>query len=325
MRNTRPKIVVLDDYEQAFELLADWRPVRGLADLVILTQPVRGGDLLAQIHDADVLVLMRDRTPLKADLIGQLSRLKLVVFTGNRNLALDTAALAVRGIPVCHTGWGPSKDSTAELTWALVMAAHKRLVDNHLALAQGHWRSPHALLPVLRGETFGVIGLGEIGARVAGYARAFGMRVLAWSPRMTPERAEAHGATSTDLDTLLATSKVVSLHLVVAPGTQGLIDADRLALMRPDGILINTSRASLIRTSDLLEALRQGRPGQAALDVFDHEPLPADDPLRQLPQVLTTPHLGFVARPVFETFVRDAHECIVAWLNQKPLPRVLAA
>lgn len=320
----RPKIVVLDDYEHAFEPLADWQPIRQRADLTIVDRPLRGAALLECIGEADALVLMRDRTPLRAELIAQLTRLKLVVFTGTRNAALDAPALAARGIPVCHTEWGPSKDSTAELTWALIMAAHKRLVENRDALVQGQWRSPHALLPVLHGETLGLIGLGEIGSRVARYAQAFGMRVLAWSPRMSAERAQEHGATAVDLDTLLKSSKIVSLHLVVTPSTQGLIDAGKLALMRPDSILVNTSRSTLVRTADLVQALQQGRPGQVALDVFDSEPLPADDPLRQLPQALLTPHLGFVARPVFQTFVRDAHECVTAWLDGRPLPRVLA-
>jgi phosphoglycerate dehydrogenase-like enzyme len=322
--NPRPKIVVLDDYEHAFNALADWQALRQRADLTLIDLPLKGQALLAQIVEADALVLMRDRTPLQAELIAQLPHLKLVVFTGTRNAALDAATLAARGIPLCHTGWGPSKDSTAELTWALIMAAHKRLVENRDALMQGQWRSPHALLPVLHGETLGLIGLGEIGSRVARYAQAFGMRVLAWSPRMTAERAQAQGATFVDLDTLVAESKVVSLHLVVTPQTQGLIDAEKLARMRPDGILVNTSRSSLVRTADLVQALQRGRPGQAALDVFDREPLPADDPLRLLPQALLTPHLGFVARPVFETFVRDVHECLTAWLDGRPLPRVLA-
>jgi phosphoglycerate dehydrogenase-like enzyme len=324
-RQARPKIVVLDDYEEAFEPLANWQDVRSQADLTVMTQPVRGDALLALIRDADVLVLNRDRTPLKAELIALLAQLKLVIFTGARNQALDAAALAARGIPVCNTGWGPSKDSTAELTWALAMAAHKRLIENSAALHAGQWRTPHALLPVLKGETLGVIGLGEIGGRVAGFARAFGMHVQAWSPRMTHERAAAQGASFVDLDTLLATAKIVSLHLVVTPETQGLMNAERLARMRPDSILVNTSRSTLIHMADLRAALQQGRPGQAALDVFDQEPLPKDDPLHQIPHVLLTPHLGFVARPVYEIFVRDAHECVLAWLSGQALPRVICA
>lgn len=320
-----PRIVVLDDYEQAFDTLADWTPVREHAQLHIQTTPLQGAPLLSLLVGADVVVLMRDRTPFKAELIAQLPRLKLVVFTGNRNMALDTDALAARSIPVCHTGWGPSKDSTAELTWTLIMAAHKRLLENHRALEQGQWRSAHAMLPMLQGETLGLVGLGEIGGRVARYARAFGMEVLAWSPRMTPERAAEHGATFVELDTLLARSRIVSLHLVVTPQTRGLMNAEKLALMRPDSLLVNTSRSTLIDTAALLQALPQGRPGQVVLDVFDTEPLPAHDPLRSFPQVLLSPHLGFVAQPVFETFVRDARECVLAWLHGQPLPRVLTA
>jgi phosphoglycerate dehydrogenase-like enzyme len=327
-----PCIVVLDDYEQAFDRLADWQPVRERARLHIQTTPLKGSPLLALLAGADVVVLMRDRTPLMADLIAQLPRLKLVVFTGTRNLALDTAALAARGVPVCHTGWGPSKDSTAELTWALIMAAHKRLLENCNALMQSkplgeadsQWRTPHAMLPLLKGETIGLIGLGEIGGRVARYAQAFGMEVLAWSPRMTAARAAEHGASFVDLDILLERSRVVSLHLVSTPQTRGLINAERLALMRPDSLLVNTSRSTLIDTAALLQALPQGRPAQVAFDVFDAEPLPADDPLRHFPQALLSPHLGFVAHPVFETFVRDARECVLAWLAGEPLPRVLA-
>lgn len=325
----RPHIVVLDDYEQAFDALADWQPVRERAHLHIHTTPLTGAPLLALLSGADVVVLMRDRTPLTGDLIAQLPRLKLVVFTGTRNLALDTAALAARGIPVCHTGWGPSKDSTAELTWALILAAHKRLLENCNALrlnggqGAGAWRTPHAMLPLLKGETIGLVGLGEIGGRVARYAQAFGMQVLAWSPRMTAERAAEHGATFVALDALLARSRIVSLHLVSTPQTRGLINAERLALMRSDSLMVNTSRSQLIDTAALLQALPQGRPAQVALDVFDAEPLPGRDPLRDFPQVLLSPHLGFVARPVFETFVRDARECVLAWLAGEPLPRLL--
>ncbi len=323
-----PRIVVLDDYEQAFDSLADWAPVRARAHLHIQTTPLAGAPLVELLAAADVVVLMRDRTPFKAELIAQLPRLKLVVFTGTRNLALDTEALAARGVPVCHTGWGPSKDSTAELTWTLIMAAHKRLVENHTALMSGagpaQWRSAHAMLPMLKGETMGLVGLGEIGGRVARYARAFGMEVLAWSPRMTAERAAEHGASFVELDALLARARIVSLHLVATPQTRGLINADKLALMRTDSLLVNTSRSTLIDTAALLKALPQGRPGQVALDVFDTEPLPPNDPLRAFPQVLLSPHLGFVAQPVFETFVRDARECVMAWLDNGPLPRVLA-
>jgi phosphoglycerate dehydrogenase-like enzyme len=319
-----PHVVILDDYEHAFLRLADWQWVRQHSHMHLHHQPLQGEALLQAIAQADVLVLMRDRTPLPASLIEQLPKLKLLVFTGTRNAALDMAALQARGVAVCHTEWGPSKDSTAELTWALIMSAFKRMTENHTALQQGQWRTEHALLPVLKDQTLGLLGLGEIGSRVARYANAFGMRVLAWSPNMTPERAAAHGAEAASLDEVLKASRIVSLHLVVGPTTRELINRERLALMRRDAIVVNTSRSALINTAHLVEALQNGTIAQAALDVFDAEPLAANDSLRSCPGVVLSPHLGFVAQPVFEQFVHDAREAVTAWLKGQPLPRQLA-
>lgn len=323
--NSRPTIVVLDDYERALLRLADWSEIERLADLRVFHEPLRGDVLHATLSQADAIVLVRDRTPLPAELIGRLPRLRLVVFTGARNAALDVAALAARGIPVCHTGWGPSKDTTCELTWALILAATKRL-EAHLALMRtGDWRDTGALPTMLAGERLGLIGLGEIGGRVARVGNAFGMQVVAWSPHLTPERAAAKGATAVPLDELLATSKVVSLHLVASPATRHLLGATRLATMRRDALLVNTSRAALIDMAALGPALAAGTPAMAALDVFDEEPLPPGHPLRHLPNVVPTPHLGFVAQPVFERFAADVVECLSAWLSGAPLVRVLSA
>ena len=319
-----PVVVILDDYEHAFLRLANWQWVQQHSQVQVHHQPLQGDALLQAIGQAEVLVLMRDRTPLPASLIDKLPQLKLVVFTGTRNAALDMAALQARGVAVCHTEWGPSKDSTAELAWALIMSAFKRMTENHTALQQGQWRTPHALLPVLKGETLGLLGLGEIGSRVARYANAFGMRVLAWSPNMTPERAAAHGAQAASIEEVLQASRIVSLHLVVGPTTRELINRERLALMRRDAILVNTSRSALVNTAHLVEALHNGAIAQAALDVFDAEPLPANDALRTCPGVVLSPHLGFVAQPVFERFALDACEAVTAYLQSQPLPRRLA-
>jgi phosphoglycerate dehydrogenase-like enzyme len=319
-----PCVVILDDYEHAFLELADWQWVQDHSRLQVYHQPLHGHALLQAIVQADVLVLMRDRTPLPETLIEQLPQLKLVVFTGTRNAALDMPALQARGVAVCHTEWGPSKDSTAELTWALIMSAFKRMSENHSALQQGQWRTSHALLPVLKDQTLGLLGLGEIGSRVARYANAFGMRVLAWSPNMTPERAVAHGAQAATIDEVLTASRIVSLHLVVGPTTRDLINRERLALMRRDAILVNTSRSALVNTAHLVESLQNGTIAQAALDVFDAEPLAANDPLRSCPGLVLSPHLGFVAQPVFERFAVDACEAVTAYLQGQSLPRQLA-
>jgi len=323
MNQISPKVVALDDYEQAFTQLGSWQWVQAHCEWHVHHHPLKGEALCKALQDVEVLVLMRDRTALTADLVAQLDALKLVVFTGTRNQVLDMAALKAKGVKVCHTGWGPSKDSTTELTWALILAAFKRLPENASVLQSGQWRCEHALLPVLRGETLGLLGLGEIGSRVARVATAFGMRVLAWSPNMTPERAQLHGAEAACLEDVLAASRIVSLHLVVGPSTHHLINRERLALMRRDALLVNTARAALVDTAHLVEALQNGQIAQAALDVFDEEPLPADHPLRQCPGLLLTPHLGFVARPVFEQFVLDVQEAVTAWLKGQPLPREL--
>ncbi len=339
MDTDRPTIVVLDDYERALRRLADWSEIDRLAEVRLFHEPLRGDVLHAALAHADAIVLMRDRTPLPARLIDRLPRLKLVVFTGSRNAALDklvvftgsrnaaldTAALAARGIPVCHTEWGPSKDTTCELTWALVLAAAKRLEAHFDLMRDGGWRDGGPLAGMLAGERLGLIGLGEgeIGSRVARVGMAFGMQVVAWSPHMTAERAAALQATAVPLDELLATSKVVSLHLVPSAATRHLLNVHRLATMRPDSLLVNTSRSALVDMAALAHALAAGRPAMAALDVYDEEPLPPEHPLRRLPNVVLTPHLGFVAEPVFTRFAAGVVECLAAWLRGAPLPRVL--
>ena len=320
---TQRKIVVLDDYEDAFHQLADWSVIVQRAQVTRHTRPLRGEALFAALAEAEVLVLMRDRTSLTADLIQRLPRLRYVVFTGTRNNAVDFAALAARSIPVSHTAWGPSKDSTAELTWALILAASKNLEATFAMMRAGAWRDAGSLPGVLRGARLGLIGLGEIGSRVAAIGRAFGMEVVCWSPHMTNERAAENGGSALPLDELLATAKVVSLHLVASAATRHLLSAERMALMRDDALLVNTSRASLIDTDALIAALALGRPAQAALDVFDEEPLAAAHPLRNLPTVLLSPHLGFVAKPVLEKFATGVVECLQAWLEGAPLVRVL--
>jgi phosphoglycerate dehydrogenase-like enzyme len=219
----------------------------------------------------------------------------------------------------CSPG-GPSKETTAELTWALILGASKRLIEEHKLIASGGWRDQFSVLPMLSGERLGVMGLGAIGSRVARVGAAFGMEVVTWSPRMTPERAAAENAKSVSMEELLKTSKVVTMHLVAGPGTKGLISADQLALMRSDSILVNTSRSALINMNDLQKALAAGKPGQAAVDVFDVEPLLETDPLRNTPNLLVTPHLGFIAEPIFEVFSKGITQTLEAWLEGRSVP-----
>lgn len=315
-----PNIVILGDYERALRRFSNWETLDQQANVTIHHEPLRDEALYEAVKNADAIAIVRDRSPFNKDLIARLPELKFLMFTGERNGTLDASALVSRNIPIAHTPGGPSKETTAELTWALILGASKRLVEQNKLMLSGGWRDATSVLPMLSGERLGIMGLGAIGSRVASVGAAFGMEVVAWSPRMTPERAAAENAKAVSLDELLKTSKVVSMHLVAGPGTKGLISADQLALMRTDSILVNTSRSALINMADLQNALAAGRPGQAAVDVFDVEPLPEKDVLRNTPNLLVTPHLGFVAEPIFATFSKGITETLEAWLNNKPVP-----
>ena len=322
---TQPIIVVLDDYERVARSFADWSAIDAKAEVRVYREALTGQALIDALKPASAIALMRDRTPISAALIEQLPNLRLVHFTGTRNGTLDTKALAARNIPVCHTGWGPNKDATTEMTWALILAAQKRLLSHNQALLRGVWRPHEAMLPVLHGQRIGVAGFGEIGGRVASVAKAFGMDVVTWSPNMTPERASAKGATAVSFDELVATSHVITAHLVLGPTTKNLFGAAQFAAMRNDAIFVNTSRAGLADEAALADALRAGRPAVAALDVFSVEPLATTHPFMTLPNIVLTPHLGFVCEPVFRKFYGDTVEALTAWLNGAPLSRLLSA
>ena len=315
-----PSVVILGDYEQALRRFSNWTRVDKRCHIAIYHEPLHEEALYEAVKDADVIVLVRDRIAFNETLIARLPKLKLFIFTGKRNGTLDASALISRNIPIACTPGGPSKETTTELTWALILGASKHLIRQNKLVGSGSWRDECSVLPMLAGERLGIIGLGSIGSSVARVGKAFGMELVTWSPNMTPERAAAQNAKSVSLEELLKTSKVVSLHLVAGPNTKGLIGSTELAMMRPDALLVNTSRSALINMHALQNALVAGRPGQAAIDVFDIEPLPAGDPLRSAPNLLTTPHLGFVAEPVFTEFSKGIIETLEAWLDQKPVP-----
>jgi phosphoglycerate dehydrogenase-like enzyme len=318
------RIAVLDDYQGVALSMADWSVLAadGVdvdADLDVYTDHVAGPDaLVRRLTPYDVVVLMRERTPFPAEVIRALPQLRLVVTTGRRNAAVDVEAARELGITVCGTD--SLATAPAELTWALVLGLCRHLVAEDGAMRAGGWQT--TLGRDLAGHTLGVVGLGRIGSQVARVGQAFGMDVLAWSRSLTPERAAEVGARSVDLDTLLAGSDVVTVHLVLAESTRGLIGRRELARMRPDALLVNTSRAGVVDTEALLEALAEGRLGGVGLDVYDEEPLPADHPLRTAPRTLLTPHLGYVTEDVYRTFFTGVVEDIAAFLRGAPV-RVL--
>jgi phosphoglycerate dehydrogenase-like enzyme len=315
-----PNIVILGDYEGALRRYSNWGKIDKLANITMHHEPLQAEALFKAIENADAIAIVRDRAPLSAELIGRLKKLKFLMFTGTRNGTLAADALISRNIPIACTPGGPSKETTTELTWSLILGAAKRLTEQTNLITAGAWRNHYSVLPMLAGERLGIIGLGAIGSRVARVGAAFGMEIATWSPNMTHERARAENARFVSLEELLKTSKVASLHLVAGPATKGLLGAEELSWMRPDSILVNTSRSSLINMQALPTALANGRPGQAAIDVFDVEPLPINDPLRSTPNLLVTPHLGFIAEPVFQTFSKGITDTLEAWLENRPVP-----
>ncbi|QUQ71154.1 D-2-hydroxyacid dehydrogenase family protein [Kutzneria sp. CA-103260] len=308
------RCAVLDDYQDAARSLADWSRV----ELTVFREHMASEDeVAAALADFDVVVIMRERTPFPATLLARLPRLRLLITSGMRNAAIDLTAAASHGVTVCGTA--SRSEPPVELTWALILGLCRHLVPENVAFrAGGPWQS--TIGTDLAGATLGLIGLGKIGTRVATIARAFGMEVQAWSQNLTSERCEAVGASlAPSLPDLMAASDVVSVHLALSDRTRGLVDAAALAAMKPSSLLVNTSRAAIVDTDALVSALSAGRLAGAGLDVFDLEPLPADHPLRTLPTVLATPHLGYVTYGNYSRYFVEAVEDIDAFAAGAPI------
>jgi phosphoglycerate dehydrogenase-like enzyme len=304
-------VAVLDDYQNAALRLADWSVLDGRTAVTVFNDHLADPDAVVERLKAfEVLCVMRERTPLRRELLERLPKLKLIVSTGARNAAIDVAAAQERGIAVAFTGYDSAP--TIEMTWALILAASRHLVAENLAFRRGGWQQGVGV--GLAGKTLGVLGLGRVGGAVAKVGAAFGMQVIAWSPNMTPERAAAGGATAVSKEELLRRSDVLTIHLVLSSKTRGLLGADELALMKTSALLVNTSRGPLVDEAALVCALTTRRIAAAALDVFDVEPLPADHPLRSLENVLGTPHIGYVADDLYRTFYGDTVKAVDAWL-----------
>lgn len=320
------RIAVLDDWQGIAAASADWASLGG--ETVIFREGFAGPDAtVAALEGFDVIVAMRERTWLGADVIPALTNLKLLSFTGPRNAAVDTAACTERGIMVCNTAPNGSGNDTPELALALLLAAARRIPLGDAEIRAGRFQQNVPPGLGLYGRTLGLIGLGKIGGRVAEFARVLGMRVLAWSPNLTDARAAECGATRVEKDVLLAESDAVSIHLVLSPRSRGTLGAADIARMKPGAILINTSRGPLIDEAALLEAVRAGRI-IAALDVYAQEPLPADHPLRTAPNTVLTPHVGYVSQDNMASFHVQSVENIAAFQSGAPIrvvnPEVVA-
>lgn len=315
---SRPRVAVIDDSQRVSAASADWTALRGRAELVVFDDSFADEDDAARrLADFDVIVPMRERTAFPASLVRRLPKLRLLAMTGTRAPTFDMAALTAQGVVVCNTGINSSA-ATAELAFALILACARTVPLADATLRSGGWHEGVPVGSVLDGKRLGILGLGKLGARVAGYGRAFGMEVVAWSQNLTDEAAAKGGARRVEKAELFGSSDVVSVHLVLSERSRGIVGAEELGAMREGAILVNTSRGPLIDEAALLTALGEGRI-RAGLDVYDCEPLPPDHPFRTTPNLVMTPHLGYGARHVFEQFYRESVENILAWLDGRPI------
>ena len=310
----RLKIGILDDYQGVALSLADWSSLD--ADVEVFTAPfVDADEVVTKLADFDVLVAMRERTRFPAEVLSHLRSLKLLVTTGTANSAIDVSIARELGVVVSGTGY--FSYPTAELTWALILAAARKLPEQVQSMRAGGWQL--GLGTSVQDLTLGVLGLGNVGEQVAAIAHAFGMRVIAWSENLTVERAAEHEVTAVSREQLFAEADVLSIHMVLSERSRGMVGASELAMMKPTSILVNTSRGPIVDEGALLDALRRHVISCAALDVYETEPLPADHPLRALDNALLTPHIGYVSQQLYSVFYRDAVEDIAAFIAGSPV------
>ena len=306
------KVAVLDDYQSVALETADWNRLWPDAQVHVFQDHLADeGDVALRLCDYEVVVGMRERTPFQRSLLERLPNLRLLITTGMGNASFDMSAAADLGITVCGTGGLPYP--TAELTWALILALFRKIPNEDKATRQGSWQV--SLGEGLQGKTLGIMGLGRLGSQVATVGNAFGMEVLAWSQNLTQERASEFNAKLVSKQELLSQSDVMSIHLVLSDRSRGLVDVEDLALMKPSAYLVNTSRGPIVDENALVEALQNNTIAGAGLDVFDVEPLPLDHPLRNLPNTVLTPHLGYVTAETYKIFYGDAVEDIASFMD----------
>ncbi|BBY40426.1 2-hydroxyacid dehydrogenase [Mycobacterium mantenii] len=317
-----PKVAILDDYAGVALQVADWSPVQKRAEVTVFDRHLAEDEAADALRTFDVVCTMRERMAFPRTLIERLPQLRLITIVGRSLPKLDTAAASERGILVAqsdfaHPRFRSMRDATPELAWGLMIATVRHLAEEHRSMRGGGWQSSAGM--TLSGKTLGLVGLGRVGRRMAEYATAFGMEVVAWSQNLTLDAAASVGARRVEKASLFESSDVVSVHLVLSERTRGLIGAAELALMKPHAYLINTSRGPIVDEAALIAALEAGRIAGAGLDVYDTEPLPKEHRLRQLPNVTLSPHLGYVTREMLGAFYSDTVESVVAWLDGAPI------
>jgi phosphoglycerate dehydrogenase-like enzyme len=309
-------VALLDDFQDVGQTLGPWQRLGRQVEVTRFTEAIKEIDALAAaLEPFEVIVAMRERTAFPRELVARLPNLRLIVTTGMGNAAIDLEALRDHDVVLCGTTG--ASGATLQLTWALLLAVSRHVVAEDRAIREGRWQ--HTLGPELDGRTLGLVGLGNLGRAMVPVARAFGMEVIAWSQNLTAEAAEEAGVTRVEKRELFERADFVSVHYKLSERSRGLVGADELRAMKPAAFLINTSRGPIVDSAALLEVLRDGLIAGAALDVYDEEPLPIDDPLRSAPRTVLTPHIGYVATGTYERWWAQIVEDVEAFLAGSPV------
>jgi phosphoglycerate dehydrogenase-like enzyme len=319
------RLSILDDYQGVALDMADWSPVRGRGiEIAVERFPFADAeDVVRSLADSEIVAAMRERTAFPKAIVDRLPKLKLLITTGMRNASFDMAALRDRGVTVCGTGGpvgapgGGGNEDTAELAWGLILGAARRIAEDHQFMRLGGWQTH--IGHRVAGKTLGLLGLGRLGSGVARVGLAFGMKAIAWSQNLTAEKAAAQGVERVEKDELFRRSDILSVHLVLSDRSRGLVGAREIGLMKPSAILVNTSRGPICDTAAVIEALKGRRLAYAGFDVYDQEPLPINHPLRTAPNVILTPHIGYVTDENYRSSYPQIVENVVAFLDGKPV------
>lgn len=314
------RCAVLDDYQNVALSMADWSSITDNVDIKVFNQHFdEEAELVDVIRDCEIVVIMRERTPFQASLFERLPLLKLLVTTGMRNSSINLLSAAQHGVIVCGTEGVSHSRATVELTWSLILGLARHVMQENNALqTNGLWQT--TIGTDLYGKRLGILGLGKIGSQVARIGIAFGMDVVAWSQNLIEERAQSVGVRlAASKEELLETSDFVSIHLVLSERTRCLIGIQELKRIRPSAYLINTSRAPVVDQLALIDALQNHWIAGAGLDVYEIEPLPENDVFRSLPNVLATPHIGYVTQSTFQIWYSHVVEDIQAFVSGSPI------
>ncbi len=313
----RYRCAVLDDYQNVALKFGDWALIAAEVDVKVFNHPMSGPEEVHRtLHDFHIVCMMRERTPFRRDTIAALPNLKLLITTGARNASIDLAAAAERGVTLCGTG--AFGNPTTGITFGLILELTRRIGYENARLKSGEpWQI--TLGPDIEGKMLGVVGLGKLGRRVAGVAKAFGMKVIAWSPNLTPEKCQEAGVVYATKSDLFRDADIVTIHMQLGDRSRGLVTAKEFAVMKPTAYIINTARGPIIEEKALIAALQGRRIAGAGLDVFDIEPLPLDHPFRRMDNVVITPHLGYVSEQNYRQYFQDIVEDIRAFLAGTPI------